>query len=168
MHTKKRCLENSRMKAAAEALIEMSSAESLLQETTSTSMSTESDTGISTQTDPVISADASTSTSIQSVATMTDMTGNYLEALEQECLQATCRSVGTQSYWSQSVFEHDDNKVKFYTGLPCFSILFIVYNFVASQVNYTGKAHVLSKFEEFIATIQPYLAFSGGGSMLCF
>ena len=52
VRTKKRCLENSRMKAAAEALIEMSSVESLRQENTSTSTSTDSDTGTSTQTDP--------------------------------------------------------------------------------------------------------------------
>ena len=58
---------------------------------------------MSTQTDPVTSADTSTSTSTQCVqATMTDMTGSYLEALEQECLHTTCRSIGKQSQWSQS------------------------------------------------------------------
>jgi len=153
VHTKKRCLENLQRKTA---LIDMSGAESLIHNCTSTSTSTESDsggTGVSTQTDPVTSADASTSTSTQCEVTMTDMTGSYLEALEQECLQATRRSIGKQSQWSQSAFEHDNNKVKFYTGLPCFSILLIMYNFVSSQVNYTGEAHVLSKFEEFIATV---------------
>ena len=70
-------------------------------------------------------ADASTSTSTQCVAreaTMTDVTGNYLEALDQECLRETCKSVGTQSHWSQSVFEHDDNKVKFYSSSSCVRI----------------------------------------------
>ena len=58
---------------------------------------------MSTQTDPVTSADTSTSTSTQCVqATMTDMTGSYLEALEQECLHTTCRSISKQSQWSQS------------------------------------------------------------------
>ena len=80
MHTKKRCLENSQRKTAAEALINMSGAESLIQDNTSTSTSIESDsggTGVSTQTDPVTSSDASTITSTQCViheATMTDMT----------------------------------------------------------------------------------------------
>ena len=99
-------LENFQRKTAAEVLIDMSGAESLIQDYTSTSTSTESDggrTGVSTQTDPVTSADASTSTSTQCVqATMTDMTGSYLEVLEQECLHATCRSIGKQSQWSQS------------------------------------------------------------------
>ena len=106
VHTKKRCLENCKKKTATEALIKMSGTESLLQDNTSTE-SDSGDTGVATQTDPVSSVHASTSKSTHCVsheATMTDMTGSYLEALEQECLQATCRSLGTNSQWSQSAF----------------------------------------------------------------
>ena len=114
VHIKKRCLENFQRKTAAEALIDMSGAESLIQDYTSTSTPTESDsggTGVSTPTDPVTSANASTSTSTQCLIHMTDM------ILEQECLQATCRSIGKQSQWSQSAFEHDDDNVKLYIFL---------------------------------------------------
>ena len=88
MHTKKRCLENFQRKTAAEALIDMSGAKSLIQNYTSTSTSNESvdsgRTGVSTQTDPVTSADVSTSISTQCViheTIVTDMTGSYLETL---------------------------------------------------------------------------------------
>ena len=43
--------------------------------------------------------------------------------------------------------------MKFYTGVPSFATLIVIYNFVSSQVQHGSKAHALSKFEEFIATI---------------
>jgi len=95
-------LENFQRKTAAEVLINMSGAESLIQDYTSTK-SDGGGTRVSTQTDPVTSVDASTRTSTQCVqATMTDMTGSYLEALEQEYLHATYKSIDKQSQWSQS------------------------------------------------------------------
>ena len=89
--------------------------------------------------------------------------------------------------WSENAFRSDEHKVKFYTGLPSFSILMIIYNFVSSQVRYGSKMHALSKFEEFIATImklrlgilikilhtglacikQQFPEISEGGSTLC-
>ena len=88
-------------------------------------------------------------------STMTDMSARYISALEEECLQATGEKQELKSNvpWSENALRFDEQKVKFYTGLPSFSILMIIYNFVSSEVNYGTKAHALSKFEEFIATI---------------
>ena len=65
--------------AAAEALPEMSGTESLLQDNTSAECD-RGETSVATQTDPVSSVDAPTSTTTYCVthkATMTDMTGSY-------------------------------------------------------------------------------------------
>ena len=116
---------------------------------------------VATQTDAVCMTDASTSTSNDHYcngkhsAAMTDISGRYVEALEEECLQATGKKLELKSSapWSENALKSDEHKVKFYTGLPSFSILMIVYNFVSSQVNYGSKTHALSKFEEFIAAL---------------
>ena len=56
--------------------------------------------------------------------------------------------------WSENALRFDEQKVKFYTGLPSSSILMIIYNFVSSQVNYGTKAHALSKFNATILKLR--------------
>lgn len=88
-------------------------------------------------------------------STMTDMSARYISALEEECLQVTGekRELKSNVPWSENALQFDEQKVKFYTGLPSFSILMIIYNFVSAQVHYGTKARALSKFEEFISTV---------------
>ena len=106
--------------------------------------------------------DASTSThhdwqcSVRNSTTMTDVSGCYIEALEEDCVQMTRKMVEasrTPDPWSQNSFKDNDRKVKFYTGLPSFQILMAIFNFVSVHVKYSSKKNVLTQFEEFIATL---------------
>jgi len=55
---------------------------------------------------------------------------------------------------SQDAFKDDDQKVNFYTGLPSFQILMVIFNFVSPHVKHgSSTTHALSKFEEFIAML---------------
>ena len=165
MYAKKKRLESSRREAAAQILVETKesemseSSQSVLQEEAVTRTKE-----VAVQTDSVSLTDSSTSISsshyccVKHSATMTDTSGRYIEALEEECLQATGKRLELKSNsftvpWSESELKCDEHKVKFFTGLPSFSILMIVYNFVSSHITHGSKAHKLSKFEEFIATV---------------
>ena len=168
MYAKKKRLESSRREAAAQVLVETK--ESKMSESSQSVLQEEAGTRtkeVAIQTDSVILTDSSTSIStshycyVKHSATMTDtsgVSGRYIEALEEECLQATGKRLELKSNsftvpWSESELKCDEHKVKFYTGLPSFSILMIIYNFVSSHITHESKAHKLSKFEEFIATV---------------
>lgn len=74
----------------------------------------------------------------------------YIGALEEECLWRIGRKpTECCSPWSEDALKTDELKVNFYTGLPSFSILMIIFNFVSSHVNHEKKC-TLSKFEEFV------------------
>ena len=53
--------------------------------------------------------------------------------------------------FTESYFLGDDDKVRFYTGLPSFEILCILFNFVEPYIK--RKSSVLSHFQEFILTL---------------
>jgi len=91
-----------------------------------------------------------------STTTMTDVTSRYIKALEDECLRSTSKldKNSKPNPLSQDAFKDDDQKVNFYTGLPSFQILMVIFNFVSPHVKHgSSKTHALSKFEEFIATL---------------
>ena len=86
---------------------------------------------------------------------MTDIKVGYIAALEEECLQSKQLEVKSTSSdeLSEESLRCDDRKVKFYTGLPSFSILIAVLNLVSSPLSDTcSRMHSLSVFEQFIAT----------------
>lgn len=61
-------------------------------------------------------------------STMTDISMNYLEALEQECVSKSSSSshkfvAQSSNEWSESALKSDNHKVNFYT----------VFNFVSSE-----------------------------------
>ena len=92
-------------------------------------------------------------------STMTDISMNYLEALEKECVSKSSSSshtcthvVQSSSEWSESELESDDHKVNFYTGLPSFIVLMTVFNFVSSE-QYRSKKFTLSNFQKFMLTL---------------
>ena len=116
---------------------------------------------VATQTTAVETTDAATCTEgnihLTDSAVMTDMSGRYVQALEEECLGSADRKVELECkegrfLCSEDAFKSDGNKVKFYTGLPCFSILMVVFNFVSPHVKHDDR-HSLSRFEQFIATL---------------
>ena len=49
--------------------------------------------------------------------------------------------------FTEEYFESDEEKVRFYTGLPSFEVLKRTFSFVASRVN--RRSLLLSKFQEF-------------------
>ena len=114
---------------------------------------------VAMQTDAVSTRDSTTMTDAPrpvSTTTMTDVTSRYIEALENECLRSISRldKNSNPNPLSQEAFKDDDKKVNFFTGLPSFQILMIIFNFVAPHVKHgSSKTHALSKFEEFIATL---------------
>ena len=59
----------------------------------------------------------------------------------------------TSSYqpFCESYFSGDDDKVRFYTGLPCFSVLKTTLNHVAPHVDKSSKS--LTQFQEFILVL---------------
>ena len=116
---------------------------------------------VATQTTAVETTDAATCTEgnihLTDSAVMTDMSGRYVQALEEECLGSADRKVELECkegrfLCSEDAFKSDGNKVKFYTGLPCCSILMVVFNFVSPHVKHDDR-HSLSRFEQFIATL---------------
>ena len=54
--------------------------------------------------------------------------------------------------WSENALREDDNRVRFYTGLPSFSILKAVFDFV-SFCEESSSYYSLSKFDQFLATL---------------
>ena len=136
-YAKKKHLQFSRTEAAAQVLLETK--ESEMSESSQSVLQEEADAHtkeVAVQTDSVSLTDSSTSISyccFKHSATITDMSGHYIEALEEECLQATSKRLELKfnSFtvpWSESELKCDEHKVKFYTGLPSFSILMIIYN----------------------------------------
>ena len=92
-------------------------------------------------------------------STMTDISLNYIEALEHVCLSksvsssCTCAVQSSASEWSESALKFDNHKVNFYTGLPSFTVLMIVFNFVSSSLHRHSKKFALSSFQEFMLTL---------------
>ena len=107
---------------------------------------------VATQTHAVSARDSTTMTDAPhpvSTMTMADVTSRYIEALEDECLQSTTRldKSSNPNPWSQDAFKDDGQKVNFYTGLPSFQTLMIIFKFVSLHVKHgSSKMHALSNF----------------------
>ena len=83
-------------------------------------------------------------------ATMTDLSSNELEELEKEykVLRCECDSLREECTklketvkeleLNEEFFKNDDSKVCYYTGLPCFSTLITIFNFIAPHVSVTS------------------------------
>lgn len=79
--------------------------------------------------------------------------------MEKELLQEECTNLRAEvqqlkqalikNEFSLESFKNDDEKVKFYTGLPCFNILIEVFEFVSAFISHNTLSK-LSKFQKFI------------------
>ena len=58
---------------------------------------------------------------------------------------------GSYQPFCKSYFSGDDDKVRFNTGLPCFSVLKTTFNHVAPHVDRSSKS--LMQFQEFILVL---------------
>ena len=88
----------------------------------------------------------------RSISTQTDLDMVMIAAMEKDLqlvrteLQA---EKAVKSCTSQEELEKDDKKVVFYTGLPSYAVLLLVFNMVSSQVA-GGVRNALSPFQELI------------------
>lgn len=62
----------------------------------------------------------------------------------------TCSHEFTQTF-EEAEFQNDDERVRFYTGLPSFDILMTVFNFISPYV--ARRSACLTKFQEFIMVL---------------
>jgi len=88
------------------------------------------------------SATAMTDPALADAGSMTVLSASGLEELEEECnnLRRECKSLREECAklrekirdleLSEHSFKDDDNKVRYYTGLPCFATLMTIFNFV--------------------------------------
>ena len=61
------------------------------------------------------------------------------------------KETAKQEPFTEAYFRSDDDKVKFYTGLPCFDILMTTFNFVSPHS--TRRSPSLSLFQELIMVL---------------
>ena len=80
------------------------------------------------------------------LSTMTDVSMEYVEALEKECMKSTNfrleSSVQMRDKWSKW-FMSDENKVKFYTCLPLLLVLIVFFNFITTHGSRTRSIILL-------------------------
>ena len=84
---------------------------------------------------------------------MTDASMEYVEALEKECMKTassrleSCVQTRQADEWLKEAFMSDENKVQFYTGLPSFTVLIALLNFITTHGSRTHS------FREYIAVL---------------
>lgn len=113
-------------------------------------------------------------TTSRSVAVQTDMTGDDIQRLRVECgnLREENMSLHEENKkvsLEQSTFEQSDNKVRYYTGLPAYTVLMAVFQLVALHLNENMK---MKPFHQLLATLMrlrlglniQYLAYTFGVS----
>ena len=116
------------------------------------------------------------------VCCQTDTSVQDIELLMTECqtLKAECQSLRTEniilkgklnelSIQESDAFKNNNDKVKFFTGLPHFAVLMVIFNFVSPLLKQNGN---LTKFQQVILTLMrlrlnisvQYLAYTFGVS----
>ena len=113
----------------------------------SSTMSTVSDIG---EEDRLLDSDTSS-------PTQTDLTHEFITKMEEEINALTQERLALEEKVKQckldeEYFRGNDEKVKFYTGLPSFVCLMIVFEFVSSDISVTGRS-VLTKFQQVVMTL---------------
>lgn len=92
----------------------------------------------------------------QHAETQTEGTSHYFDCLENDNkalrsqLQEAKQRVEELEI-TRAAFEHDDKRVKFYTGLPSFAMLLAVFQLLEGSVQHTSR-NVLTKFQELLLT----------------
>lgn len=93
----------------------------------------------------------------QHAGTQTEKTSHYFDCLENDNkalrsqLQEAKQRVEELEI-TRAAFEHDESRVKFYTGLPSFTMLLAVFELLEGSVQHTSR-NVLTKFQELLLTL---------------
>ena len=107
-----------------------------VEDTVQGSCDSEINVSVGTQTFNVSKADASV---------MTDISMDGIEAMQR-------KRYSSNDEWSEEALKSDNQRVRFYTGLPSFLVLMSVFNHVSAHHSHNNK-FALSSFREFIITL---------------
>ena len=96
-------------------------------------------------------------TMTSSVGCQTETTSEYISQLEKELQLRTAeihdlKQKILEGSLNEEGFKDNDEKVRFYTGLPNFMVLMTLFNFLEGCVTTTARTS-LSKFQQFIMTL---------------
>ena len=142
---KRRRREQERCSSAASALIDLSKSADASKDKSSSQSNTADD-------------DASTTAPLAGMvnsATQTNLTGDLIDSLkvENDNLRAEVRNIKetlNRCSLDTESFNGNDDKVKFFTGLPSFCVMMTVFNFILPFLSQNMK---LSPFSQFIVTL---------------
>lgn len=87
----------------------------------------------------------------------TDLTHDFISKMEEEINSLTLERLALEERvkackLDEDYFSGSDDKVKFYTGLPSFVCLMIVFDFVSDGISVSVRS-VLSKFQQVVLTL---------------
>ena len=68
-------------------------------------------------------------------STQTKLVGSYITELESEIQRLKRRRIQTDPIYDWEYYENADDRVQFYTGLPSYDVLCLVYDYVEDQLN---------------------------------
>ncbi|XP_037560063.1 uncharacterized protein LOC119466118 isoform X3 [Dermacentor silvarum] len=102
-------------------------------------------------------ASVNTTSLLKDAETQTDITSSALNSFEgdNQALRAELNEVKgslRRLQLSKASLEQDDNRVKFYTGLPSYTVLIALFALLESGVSHSAN-NVLTKFEELVLTL---------------
>ncbi|XP_050697332.1 uncharacterized protein LOC126985881 isoform X2 [Eriocheir sinensis] len=88
-------------------------------------------------------------------STMTDMYASYITSLDQECqaLRNKCFALEEKRNklsLAEEAFKGNDAKVKYFTGLPTFSVLMDTFSFISDHLEDQPR---LTKFQQYVLTL---------------
>ena len=72
---------------------------------------------------------------------------------EKEALQKAYDDLRSRTSYKADVMMHDDKKVKYYTGLPSFSMLKAIYDYVSTNLSTCMKGAKLDVFEQLMLVL---------------
>jgi len=142
---KKRRKDHQNRQDAASALMDLSSI--LDQSTNDTTDSDEpSHPSTSTQTSVVVKV---------TVETQTELTMHHIHNTEKECQNLRLesqyfRKTADNVKFKESIFENNTEKVRFFTGLPSYTILIGLFSFIKPEMKETQS---MSKFQQYLLTL---------------
>ena len=88
----------------------------------------------------------------------TTMTDTVFDALEGECYRLRCENLELKETLkcmslTKEALDGADERVKFYTGLPSYAILMVIFNFVSAHVRESCRPNSLTNFQQFLMVL---------------
>ncbi|XP_036006874.1 uncharacterized protein LOC118567034 [Fundulus heteroclitus] len=107
--------------------------------------------------EPLPDTDETLTAEPNSVACQTDISMSLIDDMQSELNRLTQENMELrikveESTVCQRTFENDDGKVKFYTGLPSFTLLMLLFNYISDEL-ICGPSSCLNKFQQMVLTL---------------